>query len=326
MLLMAPDPHSPDTSDASSRRHVTSSPVSRINPSHGLGDLIAFVESSVGGSVINLPRRFSGGIASEVYAMTCLVDGRELRLAVRRYISDLPFEPGPPTIEGEAATLVQLEGLGVPAPRLLGCDPSGDVAGRPTLVMTRLRGRLALQPTDPTAWTEALAEMLVAVHALPVEAPPYEPWPGILEVPSWAHRPDLWRAALELLASKPPTEPTGLVHGDYQQFNVLWRSGRISGVLDWTGSWVGPPDADTAHARLNLVCLYGVERAEGFRRAYESRAGRSTSAWRDVAEFVRYTPRFALTLRHQIARRISLDTQGMTTRVEDLLRLSLDRA
>jgi aminoglycoside phosphotransferase (APT) family kinase protein len=299
--------------------------VSRVSPSHDLGDLVTFVESCVGGTVVSPARRLSGGIASEVYALTCMVGGQEQRVAARRYTNDLPFAPGPPTIEGEAATLVQLEDLRVPAPRLLGSDPSGDVAGHPALLMTRVPGRLALQPSDPTAWTEALAEMLVAVHSLPVDAPPFEPRKPILEIPSWTHRPDVWRAALELLASLPPPEPEGLVHGDYQQFNVLWRSGRISGVLDWTGAWVGPPDVDTAHARLNLVCLYGVERAESFRREYEARAGRATSTWRDVAELVRYRPRFSQTLRHQIARRMTLDTRGMTDRVEDLLGLTLAR-
>ena len=293
-----------------------------------LGELVSFVESCVGGRAISSPRRLHGGIASEVFGLTCAVGKGKVRIAARRYISDLPFEPGPPTIAGEASTLVQLEGHGIPAPRLLGCDPSGDVAGRPTLVMTRLPGRLVLQPDNPSAWTCSLAEMLAAVHSLRITAPPYEPWldPASLELPSWTNRPDVWRAAIELLASPPPVEPEGFVHGDYQQFNVLWHRGLISGVLDWTGSWLGPPDVDVAHSRLNLVCLYGVERAETFRRDYESRAGRSTSAWRDVAELAGYVPRFAKTLRHQIARRMTLDTEGMTARVEDLLRLALDRA
>ncbi len=302
--------------------------MSRTEPSHDFSDLVAFVESCVGGRAVTSPRRLLGGIASEVYGLTCAVGGRDQRVAVRRYLSNLPFETGPPTIAGEASTLVQLEDLDVPAPRLLGSDPSGDVAGHPALVMTRLPGRLALQPDAPSLWTKALAEMLVAVHSLPVTAPPYEPWldPATLEVPPWTDRPDVWRAAIELLASEPRSEPEGFVHGDYQQFNVLWKRGRISGVLDWTGSWTGPPDVDVAHARLNLVCLYGVERAECFRREYESRAGRATSPWRDVAELVGYVPRFARKLRRQIARRMTLDSRGMTTRVEDLLRLALDRS
>jgi aminoglycoside phosphotransferase (APT) family kinase protein len=260
--------------------------------SEDLSELVAFVESVVGGRAVNSPRRLRGGIASEVLGLTCAVEGQDRRVVARRYVGDLPFKPGPPTIEGEASTLTQLEDLGIPAPRLIGADPSGDAAGRPTLVMTRLPGRLVLQPSDPSAWTEALAEMLVAIHALPVTAPPYEAWLDLatVQVPPWTSRPDVWSAALEFLASSPPTEPEGFVHGDYQQFNVLWSGGEVSGVLDWTGSWVGPPDADVAHARLNLVCLYDVERAEDFRREYESRAGRVTSPWRDVAELVGLRP------------------------------------
>ena len=298
--------------------------------SQDLGDLVAFAASCVGDRAIVVaePRRLRGGVASEVYGLTCVLEGREHRVVARRYVDDLPLRPGPPTVDGEAAVLEQLTELDVPTPRLLGADPTGDVAGFPTLIMTRLPGRLMLRPDDPSAWTDGLAETLVAVHALAVAAPPYEPWLVVstLEVPAWTERPDLWRAAIELLATPPPLEAVGFVHGDYQQFNVLWHQAAISGVLDWTGSWHGPCDVDVAHARLNLACLYGVERAEQFRLAYEARAGRATSPWRDVAELVGFVPRFAQTLRRQIARRMDLETPGMTARVEHLLRLALDRA
>jgi len=295
--------------------------------SSGLPELVAFVETCVGGRVLGHPRRLRGGVASEVHGLTCSVGGRDVRVAARRYTSGLPLGPGPPTIEGEASTLAQLEGLGVPAPRLLGCDPSGEIVGHPTLVMTRLPGRLVLQPNDPASWTRSLAEMLVEVHALSVAAPPYEPWfdPAACRVPDWTARPALWSAALELVASPPPDESSGLVHGDYQQFNILWHRDRISGVLDWAGSWFGSPDVDVAHARLNLVCLYDADRAETFRREYEAVAGRDTSPWRDVAELVGYVPSFARALRRQIARRMTLEIKGMTTRVEDLLQRTLDR-
>ena len=295
-----------------------------------LDDLAAFAASCVGDRavVVAAPRRLRGGVASEVYGLTCVLDGRAHRVVARRYVDDLPFRPGPPTVEGEAAVLAQLAERDVPAPRLLGADPTGDVAGLPTLVMTRLPGRLVLRPDDASAWTVRLAETLVGVHGLDVAAHPYEPWLDVsaLEVPAFAGRPDLWRVALELLSTPPPPEAVGFVHGDYQQFNVLWHRGAISGVLDWTGSWHGPLDVDVAHARLNLACLYGVERAEQFRLAYEAKAGRATSPWRDVAELVGYVPRFAHTLRRQIARRMDLDTTGMTERVERLLALALDRA
>ena len=266
-------------------------------------------------------------MASEVYGLSCDLGGRMLRVVARRYVRDLPLGEGPPTVEGEASVLTQLEGLDIAAPRLIGFDPSGSAAGHPTVVMTRLPGRLDLQPHDPEAWTCALAEMLCAVHNLVVDAPPYRPWyePAEREVREWTTQPELWTAALEVLASPPPAEAHGFVHGDYQQFNVLWHRGSISGVLDWTGSWLGPQDVDVAHARLNLACLYGVERAEAFRRAYEAAAGRPMSPWRDLYELVGYVPGFAIALRRQIAGRMVLEVPGMSTRVEELLRLTLKR-
>jgi aminoglycoside phosphotransferase (APT) family kinase protein len=296
--------------------------------SKDLASLIGFTESCVGGAVVGVPQRLTGGVASEVFGLTCVVGGMKRRVVARRYLKGPPTKHVRPTIERETSTLLQLEALKFTAPRLLGADPSGDVAGCPALVMTMLPGRLSLRPEDPEGWTSALAHRLVDVHALALDAPPYSFSfdPPFVEPPTWTRRPDLWRAAIELLATPPPAEPTGAVHGDYQQFNILWHKASISGVIDWTTSSIGPPDADVAHARLNLVCLYGVERAEDFRRSYEARAGRATSAWRDVVEFACYRPAFGGTLRRQIARRMALEMAGMNERVEELLRLALDRA
>lgn len=271
--------------------------------------------------------RLSGGIASEVFAATLEVAGRQERVVVRRYGLGRGVGPGPPTIGRELATLEQLEATRVPAPRVLAADPTGERAGAPALVMTRLPGRIELRPNDLPRWTATLAETLVEVHALDLVAPPYEPWLDLasLRVPPWTRRPGVWEAAIQLLAASPGPEAHGFVHGDYQHFNVLWRGGTLTAVLDWTGSWRGPLDVDVAHARLNLACLFDAGVAESFRLAYESHAGRPTSVWRDVAELAGYVPRFADTLRHQIGRRAPLDVTGMNERVDDLLARSLAR-
>jgi aminoglycoside phosphotransferase (APT) family kinase protein len=293
----------------------------------GLGPQVAFTERSVGGRLVARPRRLSGGVASEVYAMRLHFDGREDRVIVRRYVDGKGAEPGPPTIRRDVATLTQLDQTSLPVPRLLGADLTGETAGWPALVMTSLPGRIDLRPANPTAWTDALAETLSEIHEVDINAPPYEPrfHSASTEVPEWTRNPELWRAAIDAVSSSPPSDAPRFVHGDYQHFNVLWQRGRISGVLDGTGSWTGPRDVDVAHARLNLVCLFDVGLAESFRHAYEARAGRSTSAWRDVAELLGFAPRFSETLRLQIGRRARLDVARMASRVEELLALSVRR-
>lgn len=299
-----------------------------INPPPDLTRLASFVEHVVGGVIASPLRRLSGGIASEVFVVTVAVAGRRQRVVVRLYGPGKGLGPGPPTVTREGDTLEQLEGSPVAVPRLLGIDVTGELAGSPALVMTYLPGRIDLRPKDLSHWTDVLVETLVTIHSLKVDAPPYEPWLDVasIDIPQWTQRPSLWRDAIDLMTTAPTQEAEGFVHGDYQHFNVLWQKSSISGVLDWTGSWKGPPDVDVAHARLNLVCLFDVAAAESFRLRYEALAGRSISAWRDVAELVGCAPRFAVTLRHQIGRRARLDVEGMTSRVEDLLGLALSRA
>jgi len=54
-----------------------------------------------------------------------------------------------------------------------------------------------------------------------------------LIVPEWSKRPDLWREAFALVEESPPVSAPCLIHHDYQQFNLLWRRGRLTGVVDW---------------------------------------------------------------------------------------------
>jgi aminoglycoside phosphotransferase (APT) family kinase protein len=75
-------------------------------------------------------------------------------------------------------------------------------------------------------------------------------------VPEWSSNPELWREAFAVIEENPPVAPTCFVHHDYQQFNLLWRRGRISSVVDWVWGSVGSPGFDVSHVRLNLSVIY----------------------------------------------------------------------
>jgi Ser/Thr protein kinase RdoA (MazF antagonist) len=68
------------------------------------------------------------------------------------------------------------------------------------------------------------------------------------EPPGWARYPQVWQRATETCHSPPPSLPTVLVHRDFHPGNVLWRQGRISGLVDWQAACAGPAVADVAHA------------------------------------------------------------------------------
>jgi aminoglycoside phosphotransferase (APT) family kinase protein len=197
-------------------------------------------------------------------------------------------------VENEAATLTllaSLPALDPPAlgtPSLVAADPSGDRAGAPALVMTRLRGRYVLAPDDVDAFLDGLATTLHAVHALPV--PPgalgdYRPWglDDLTELPPPWSRPDVWAHALEIARRTVPAHRRVLCHRDFHPGNVLWHHGRVSGVVDWTHACIGPAAADVAHCRLNLTLLFGLEIADDFSRRY---GPLDDLAWFDLVDVV----------------------------------------
>jgi len=79
--------------------------------------------------------------------------------------------------------------------------------------------------------------------------------------PASATRPAVWEAAFGMLRQQAPEPATCLIHHDFQHFNLLWRRGRLTGVVDWATSCTGPADFDTGHCRLNLAGRAPVDTA-----------------------------------------------------------------
>lgn len=127
-------------------------------------------------------------------------------------------------------------------------------------------------PETPAAW-QALGVALRALHEALARSPQEAPWPL-----DWAHlgklhplvpdpltlsfeRPDLWgseakarswRAAfqetLSLMQGEYADLPRQVIHGDFNSVNVLFAQGKVSAVLDFEFSCLGPPVLDVATA------------------------------------------------------------------------------
>ena len=169
--------------------------------------------------------------------------------------------------------------------------------------------------------------MLTRIHALDIDAGPFESWldrSRLSPVPD-ASRPDIWRAAIALVADDRPPTPTCFIHRDYQHFNLLWAREQLTGVVDWVQASIGPPDVDIGHCRLNLTLLFSADVAERFRERYEAEAGRKVDPWWDVHSLLSYSPGWKSFLPFQIDGRAPLDVDGMTGRVQDLLERTLRR-
>jgi aminoglycoside phosphotransferase (APT) family kinase protein len=152
--------------------------------------------------------------------------------------------------------------------------------------MSRLPGRVDWWPSDIDRWLARLAGLLPNLHAVPLPPPrvlsPFAPArPGGYQPPGWARYPGVWERAAEIFHGPPPGVPPVLVHGDFHPGNVLWRQGKVSGVVDWPAACTGPAVADVAHCRVNLL-IFGTEAAERFTGFWQQAAGMSYHPWADV--------------------------------------------
>ncbi len=283
-------------------------------------EALSWAVSAVGGGRLVSVRPLVGGISSAVHGL--VIEDRHAsrcRLVLRRWLS----EPTAQTrVRQEATVLSGLGATDVPAPQLVAADPVGELAGTPSLLMEWLPGRVDLEPRDPAGWLGQLAHVLPAVHATRIDLPPYENWTDrtALRGPfTWSQHPDAWERAAAILRETPPQYEPRVIHGDFQHFNVLWSRRRMSGVIDWTFSSLGPRDLDPGHCRLNLAVLFSVDWAERFRLAYEAEAGRELDPWWDLYSLVSYGPTWPSFIPLQAGDRIGVDVAGMPARADELL-------
>jgi aminoglycoside phosphotransferase (APT) family kinase protein len=299
---------------------------SGANPTRS--ELLSWVEQALGDNArIVAKRPLTGGLTSLVQELTVVRGGRRTRCVLRSWPS--PGAPGDwmaRAVESEAAILAALERTDVPAPRLIAFT-NATSAGGPALLMTRVSGRILLMPRDREGWLRQMARMLARIHALGATGTPFEPWLDAdrLSPPPDASRPEVWREAFALVAEQRHATGAGLIHRDYQHFNLLWSRERLTGVVDWGGACIGPPGIDLGHCRLNLTLLFSADIADQFRDAYESETGRATDPYWDIHALLSYGPDWKDFLPLQINGRAPFDVTGMTRRMEDVLARALRR-
>jgi aminoglycoside phosphotransferase (APT) family kinase protein len=271
-------------------------------------------------------RRLKGGLISSVDALTVETrGGKRQQVVLRRHTTWEKGERPAEWVKEEAHVLQALESSGLPAPRLLAVDPDGAESGVPALLMTLMPGRVHLEPSD--AWIGQQAATLARVHALEIRAdlPKKAERHHQVHPPAAAIDTPVWEEAIAITSEPAPSFTPRFIHGDYQHFNMVWSRGRLTGVLDWGGAAFGPPDRDSGHCRLNLAVLFSAEWAERFRLAYEAEAGRRVDPYWDLSELLAYSSEWQQFIPIQVAGRVPVDTEGMTARVEELIKLTLKR-
>jgi aminoglycoside phosphotransferase (APT) family kinase protein len=221
----------------------------------------------------------------------------------------------------EQLVLRTLDGLGGLAPVLLGGDLDRQWSEHPTTLISWLDGEANITPSDPDGWARELGRALALVHAVPSDRlaglPSVFDGRGSLPMlsgPLAATVRSRWSQIIGV--------PEVLTHTDYWSGNVVWRYGRLTGIVDWSGASRGPRGYDLGWCRLDLILLFDERVADVFLAAYEAAAGQGVgdvAVWdgwavarsHDVVET--WTPNYAPLGRgdldeHELRRRHSLWT------------------
>ncbi|HYG95909.1 MAG TPA: aminoglycoside phosphotransferase family protein [Solirubrobacterales bacterium] len=183
------------------------------------------------------------------------------------------FPEGDPAPSFEQGVLQALDGLGGLAPVWLGGDLDGRWSKCPTSLVSRLDGRPDIAPSDPRGWARELGRALAAVHAVPAER--LAALPSVFESSADSRdslggplAAEVWSRWPEVVAA-----PEVLTHRDYWSGNVVWRDGRLTGIVDWSGGARGPRGFDLGWCRLDLVLLFDEQIADELLAAYEAASG-----------------------------------------------------
>ncbi|MBO3678645.1 phosphotransferase family protein [Streptomyces sp. NEAU-YJ-81] len=223
-----------------------------------------------------------GGITAEMRRLTIGTrDGSTRDLVLRTFVN---VEHAEDWLNREAGALTLLTGTGVPAPGLVAVDPTAARCEYPSLLMTHLAGRTALDDEGLEARVPVLARQLVEIHAVRPAVRPREyvalTTADTVVTPKGADAA-AWAAAIDVIRKPAPPYEGRFLHRDFHPGNVLFddvlspgpAGVRITGVVDWAAASWGPADLDVAHCSTNLALLHGPAWGLRFAEAYEEAGG-----------------------------------------------------
>ena len=105
---------------------------------------------------------------------------------------------------------------------------------------------------------------------------------------------------------------------------MLWRHGRLTGVVDWPNAPTGDRGSDVGHCRLNLAVLIDATTAADSLLMYERAAGVRVDRRADLRALLCFDLDWQSFIPRQVAGRAPLDLAGMPDRVTAAIRGALE--
>ncbi|GEM_PF-244578 len=226
--------------------------------------------------------RVDFGHSADMMAFTvveCRGAGKIRREVILRQRPEPPALLEPYDLPRQFEILRTLAGTDVRVPPVLWLEETGDVLGRPFLVMERVGGDVfemeapsGVPDATVVRMCQSLVEQIAAIHAVDLSATGLQTLDtgGHLdrEIDHWAAEmqrvkrgslPALERLLTELRATKPLPHPTvTLVHGDAKPGNFAFVDGEVSAVFDWEMTTIGDPLTDLGWLELLWMQPVGI--------------------------------------------------------------------
>lgn len=194
----------------------------------------------------------------------------------------------------------------IPVPDVLAMDESGDVVGRPFIILELLPGeagnpfakdfyKAVAEPVGMQFWdilgrlgshqsvVQALSEHFPGANVDTAWSAQLDHWLGVYAKKVLGPDP-LFEAAVRWLKRNPPkpSGPLGVIHGDYRMGNFLVDGETISGILDWEMVHLGDPMEDVGWAMSYLWSRFTPDSPGGMIEADRALDIWSKSSGRDV--------------------------------------------
>jgi aminoglycoside phosphotransferase (APT) family kinase protein len=228
--------------------------------------------------------KLEGGVSAQVMALEIeQADGQTKKLLVRQHGEvDRTQNPQIAADEFKLLDLLHAAGLPVPAPYYL--DQSCEIFPIPYIVIEYIEGESIFTLDAVPDLIPQLAAQLARIHKLDGSRQDFSflPQQAKIYADKLGTRPARLddsldeghiRDVLEAVGPLPLRNKSVLLHGDFWPGNILWRDGRLVGVIDWEDARLGDPLSDLANSRLETLWAFGREVMQRFTQCYLTTTG-----------------------------------------------------